>query len=182
MRPQKPFPADTTKRMEKLLTATDSLEEYRRIQSIYFRAKYSFNAAEIAHMVGLQLQTVRNLHSAYLKHGEQALHLKGKGGRYHFNLSVEEEKDFLALFAETGKRGDIVEVSCLHSAYEVKLGRTVSRSTIYRLLHRQGWRKLAPRGKHPDRDERMIERFKKTLAASSAKPEKQPIVDSYRYA
>jgi len=182
MRPKKLFPMGTAERMEKLLASTSSLDEYRRIQSIYFRSKYDFSALEIASMIGLQLQTVRNLHSAYLKDGENALYLKGKGGHYHFNLTPEAETQFLAAFDLAGERGDIVEVSQLHSAYEAKLGRKVPKSTIYRLLHRHGWRKLAPRGKHPENDGQAIKQFKKTSPGSSARPGGQPIADAWRYA
>ncbi|HEX2243797.1 MAG TPA: winged helix-turn-helix domain-containing protein [Gammaproteobacteria bacterium] len=117
-------------------------------------------------MAGLRLQTVRNIHSAYLKDGEEVLHLKGQGGRSHFNLTSEEEDRFLAAFEVDGELGDIVEVGRLHRAYEVKIGRKVPKSTIYRLLHRHGWRKLAPRGKHPESDEQAIGQFKKTSHGS----------------
>ena len=36
-------------------------------------------------MVGFDVGTVRNLHSAFLRDGEAALKLSGKGGRYHAN-------------------------------------------------------------------------------------------------
>ena len=76
MRPQKPFPVGTTERMKQLLMSTDSLSEYRRIQSIYLRAKYGYSAEQIADMVGLKRQTVCNLHAAYRKEGETALHVR----------------------------------------------------------------------------------------------------------
>jgi hypothetical protein len=44
MRPQKPFSVGTTERLEKLLALTSSVDEYRRIQSIYFRSRYGFSA------------------------------------------------------------------------------------------------------------------------------------------
>jgi transposase len=56
-------------------------------------------------------------------------------------------------------------VGRLHRTYEVKIGRKVPKSTIYRLLHRQGWRKLAPRGKHPEGNEQAIGQFKKLRTA-----------------
>lgn len=162
MRPQQPFPSGTTERMKQLLASSNSLSEYRRIQSIYFRAKYGYSAVQIAEMVGLKIQTIRNLHSAYLKEGESVLQLTGQGGRYRSNLSSEEEDALLAAFEVDGKLGDIVEVSQIHRAYEQRVGRSVPNSTVYRLLHRHGWRKLAPRGKHPKGNEALIERFKKT--------------------
>ena len=166
MRPQQPFPKGTTERMKQLLTSTHSLNEYRRIQSIYLRAKYGYSAVQIADMVGLKTQTIRNLHSAYLKEGESILQLPGQGGRHRSNLSSEEEAALLTAFEVDGQLGGIVEVSQIHRAYEQRVGRSVPNSTVYRLLHRHGWRKLAPRGKHPKGNEALIERFKKTSHVS----------------
>ena len=166
MRPQKPFPVGTTERMKQLLMSTDSLSEYRRIQSIYLRAKYGYSAEQIADMVGLKHQTVCNLHAAYRKEGEAALHVRGKGGRYRSNLGVEEEEALLAAFEVDGKLGNIVEVSHIQQVYEQHVGRPVANSTVYRLLHRHGWRKLAPRSRHPKGNEARMERFKKTFHGS----------------
>jgi transposase len=162
MRPQKPFPAGTTERMKQLLASAHSLSEYRRIQSIYFRAKYGYSAAQIADMVGLKIQTIRNLHAAYLKQGEAVLQLTGQGGRHRSNLSVQEEEALLRGFEVDGRLGDIVEVGQIQRAYEQRLGQSVANSTVYRLLHRHGWRKLAPRPQHPNGDEVRIKAFKKT--------------------
>ncbi len=163
MRPQSPFPDGTVERMKQLLGSTHSLDHYRRIQSIYLRAKYHFSAVEIADLVGLKTQTIRNLQAAYLQHGESALQSAGKGGRYHFNLSVAEEDRLLAAFEKDGKLGKIVQVRPLQQAYEQRVGHPLPRSTVYRLLHRHGWRKLAPRGRHPKGNITLIEGFKKTF-------------------
>ncbi len=42
MRPQKPFPSNAVDRMTVLLSSTRSINEYRRIQSVYLRAKYGY--------------------------------------------------------------------------------------------------------------------------------------------
>jgi transposase len=166
MRPQKSFPPETAERMERLLKSTESLDEYRRIQSIYLRSRYGFCAEQIAEWVGLQLQTIRNLHSAYLREGEAALYGKGRGGRRQALLSREAEDELLADFEVDGKLGAIVEVHRVQRAYEEKVGRAVAKSTVYRLLHRHGWRKLAPRPQHPNSNEARIEAFKKTSLGS----------------
>ena len=162
MRPQKPFPRETTERMVRLLESTETLDEYRRVQSIYLRSKYGFSAEQIAELVGLQLQTIRNLHSAYLREGEVVLHDKGRGGRRQALLSQEAEDELIAAIEVEGKLGAIVEVHRVQQAYEAKVGRTVAKSTVYRLLHRHGWRKLAPRPQHPNGNEARLEAFKKT--------------------
>ena len=83
MRPKKPFPSDTTERMETLLSSTSSIYEFKKIQAVYFRAKYDYNASQIAKMIGLKSQTVKNIHFAYLKDGESSLKSSNnpKGGR-----------------------------------------------------------------------------------------------------
>lgn len=166
MRPQKPFPPETTERMGRLLKSTKSLDEYRRIQSIYLRSKYGFCAEQIAEMVGLQLQTIRNLHSAYLREEEMALQGKGRGGRRQALLSPKAEDELIADFEVDGKLGTIVEVHRVQRTYEERVGRSVAKSTVYRLLHRHGWRKLAPRPQHPNGNEERIAAFKKTSPGS----------------
>jgi len=162
MRPQKPFPPGTTERMEQLLKTTRSLDEYRHLQGIYFRAKYGLDAERIADMVGLHVQTIRNLHSAYLRDGEAALHGQGAGGRRQALLSLEEEEALLAELEEAGQRGALLEVHRVQQAYAERVGKAVARSTVYRLLHRHGWHKLAPRPHHPQGNEAQIQGFKKT--------------------
>lgn len=166
MRPQKPFPPKTTERMGRLLESTQSIDQYRRIQSIYLRSKYGFCAEQVAEMVGLQLQTIRNLHSVYLREGEVALQGKGRGGRRQALLSPQAEDELIADFEVDGELGAIVEVHRVQQAYEQRVGRTVAKSTVYRLLHRHGWRKLAPRPQHPNGNEQRIVVFKKTSPGS----------------
>ena len=48
------------------------------------------------------------------------------------------------------------------AAYEKAIGHATSDSTVYNLLHRQGWRKLMPRPFHPKRDLAAQNAFKKT--------------------
>ena len=50
---------------------------------------WAFRRIQIADMVGFDVGTARNLHSAFLRDGEAALKLSGKGGRYHAYLTEE---------------------------------------------------------------------------------------------
>ena len=64
MRPKKPFLPETIERLETLLKSTRSIYEFKKIQTVYFRAKYDYSASQIAKMVRFKLQTVRNIHGA----------------------------------------------------------------------------------------------------------------------
>ena len=47
MRHKKQFPKGTTEKMEQLLKLNKDLNEYKRIQCIYFRAKFNYLARMI---------------------------------------------------------------------------------------------------------------------------------------
>lgn len=167
MRPLKSFPPNSAEFLENLLNSAQSVNEFKRIQSVYLRAKFGYNAKQIAQLTGLKLQTVRNLHCAYLKDGEACLKSsKKKNPRKNFYLTVKQEKAFLAHFEEDGKAGSILEISQIHIALQQKLQIEIPLSTTYRMLHRHGWRKLMPRPKHSKDNALAREKFKKTLEAS----------------
>jgi transposase len=141
MRPQKPFPLDTVEKMERLLESSVSVAEYRRIQSVYLRAKYGYDAEQIAEMVGLRLQTVRSIHSAFLRNGEASLRLSGKGGRRNFYLDDHSESAFLAELIKESE-SIYMRIETIHAAYCKKVGKEVALTTTHRMLHRHGWRKV----------------------------------------
>ena len=165
MRPKKPFPPETIECLEALLTETGSIYEFKKIQTVYFRAKYDYSASKIAQLVGLKLQTVKNIHSAYLKDGPTSLKSSNgsPGGRNISYLTEEQENVFLAEFELQGKQGKIREIARIHAALQQKVGIEIPLSTTYRMLHRHGWKKLVPRPKHPKSDKKAQEDFKKTL-------------------
>jgi transposase len=141
------FSETVATRMESLMAKATSMGELRRIQVIFFRARYGDTAQLVAHRTGLALQTVRNLHSAWRHKGEAALELKGKGGRFRENMTLEEECSLIERHRRQAEHGGILEISKIHRACEEALGRPQALSTTYRMLHRHGWRKIG-RPKH----------------------------------
>jgi transposase len=120
-------------------------------------------AEEIALHTGTSATTVHRVISLYNRLGPTALETPGKGGRRHQYLTLAEEKAFLSPFFVQAERGEIATVTQIQHAYEAKVGHSVDESTIYRLLHRHGWRKLMPRPRHPQADPQVQEQFKKTF-------------------
>ena len=173
MRPKTKLPEGTLTRMLELSKRATNAAELRRIQCIIFRVRDDMDALQIAQTVGLHASTVRNIHSAFLREGDAALKLKPKGGRYHENLPVKEEKAFLIPFLKAAEQGGILEIGPIKRVYEKKLGRKVPASTIYRLLHRHGWRKIVPRPTHPKSDKQTMECFKKNSRSLSKRPIKK---------
>lgn len=156
-----PFPSDTAESLQSLLKNAKTKLEYQRVLCIWLRAAFHCYSSQIAHAIGWHQSTVKKLHAEYLKHGESVLKIKGRGGRYRENMSYEEEKGILSSFLKRSQDGGILVVSEIKSIYERKIGHAVPKSTIYRMLSRHGWRKIAPGHRHPKVDEKAQEEFKK---------------------
>ena len=161
MRPKIPFPDGTAEEMQSLLGGTQDLNSYKRVQCIYFRAKFDYSADLITKITGYKLQTVRNIHSAFLKYGSQSLEINKKGGRNNELLTITEEKKLIDKFEDKAKEGGIIEIREIHEAYEKIAGKRVSKSTTYRMLDRNNWRKITPRPTHPKSSVEVMENFKK---------------------
>lgn len=162
VRPKSKFPKGTASKAERLLSTTKDLQEYKRLQCIYFRAKNDYSAKEIADLTGYSEQTVRDIHSLFLKGGFKALKIKEKGGRYNTVLTEKEEKELIDQFEKESQKGGIVEVSKIHEAIKEKAGKNIAKSTTYRILDRHNWRKITPRPSHPKSSIKDADRFKKT--------------------
>lgn len=120
---------------------------------------------EIALHTAVSTATVYQMISTYNHLGPAAPETPGKGGRRHQYLTPEEVEQFLTPFFAQAEHGKIATVAQIHCAFEERGGHPVDDSTIYRLLHRHGWRKCIPRPKHPKTDPHTQEQFTSTFAA-----------------
>ncbi len=162
MRTYRPLPYDAKERVSALLGQTKTKADFQRVLCVWLRIALDLTTDKIAMAIGWKRESVRQIHSNYLKHGETALIGTGRGGRYRQNLTVEEEDQLLAPFFAKAASGGILVANEVKAAYEERVGRAVPKSTVYRMLARHGWRKIAPRRKHPEADEEKREAFKKT--------------------
>lgn len=136
--------------------------EYQRIQCVLIRATLGCSASKIACLLGWSTATVHVIHSRWAKEGEAIFDLKPKGGRMHQYLTPEEEEDFLRPFLAKAGVGGMLNAMEIKAAFEARVGKTVAKTTIYRLLDRSGWRKIVPRPRHPKSDPAAQAAFKKT--------------------
>jgi len=120
-------------------------------------------AGEIALHTGLAEQTVHKLISQYNRLGPEVVEGPGKGGRRRSYLSLEQESAFLEPFKQKALTGQIATAGEIKDALEKHLGHNVHKSTVYRLLKRHGWRKVAPRPFHIEAKKEEQEAFKKNF-------------------
>lgn len=152
----------TIDRLAERLKVAHRRSEFQRIQCILIRATLGSSATEIARLLGWSVATVHMIHSRYSREGDALFDLKSKGGRHNQHLTLEEEVEFLAPFLAPAAKGGVLVVSEVHAAYEIRIGKKVPASTVYRLLARHDWRKIVPRPQHPKSDPAAQAAFKKT--------------------
>ena len=130
-------------------TITDKKVD-RRLHAVQLRGEGMTNR-EIAEKLDTSDKMVSQWVSAYINNGGiKALLPKERIGM-HRNLSFEEEKEFLSAYIKKSEAGQIIDLNELKAAYIEKVGHSIGGSQIYRVLERQGWRKVMPRSKHPQK-------------------------------
>jgi transposase len=159
---------ETVQALTTRLKQAQTIAEFQRVQCVLMRVALGSSAAQIAQVLGWATATVHVLHSRWAKEGDSLFDLKGKGGRKHQHLSEAQESELLAGFTQPAGTGGLLKVATVRRAFEHQVGKAVAHSTVYRLLKRHGWRKVAPRPRHPKADVAAQGAFKKSSAGSSA--------------
>lgn len=151
---------------EELLAWVQDAEDkgsYQKRLAVWLTHVGPFHAETVARLLGVSKQAVWLWLGQYNHKGPSGLNRMGRGGRRWGFLTPEEEADLLAEFFERASRGEVVTALHLYQDVCLRVGREVSMAYVYKLLHRNGWRKLAPRPHHPKADADAQEAFKKNF-------------------
>ena len=156
------FSEALVQRAEVLIANGTTSREVKAGLSVMLATKVGLADAEIAELLGVGTATLSRLRSEVREvAGGQSHEQRPWGGRRHETLSVEEEAGFLAPWVDKAAQGGVLVVPPLQVALEERVGHPVAKSTVYRMLARHGWRKIAPDNAHPKRDADAQEAFKK---------------------
>ena len=162
MKAKQEFTEEQKREVAAALKSTRNKEEYQRVQAVWLRMTLNLRAADIAEVLGLHIGSVWRIHARFFREGSCIFTDKPHGGRYRENLTAAEEKKLLSPFVKNASESGVLVVSGIKKAYEKVIGHKVPKSTVYRMLERNGWRKLVPRPNHPDADSEAQTDFKKT--------------------
>lgn len=69
-------------------------------------------------------------------------------------MPLNREEQIIVKFARQVRRGRSLDVNGLRQAYELSAGKSVSLSTIYRLIARHGLRRFLPEARRSKRHDR----------------------------
>jgi transposase len=154
--------ATVVKAAEGVARTTGDARELRRAQAVLLPAVYGLTIADSARVIGRSKASVMRLRAEFRQQVEQPQRPRPQwGGRRRQHMTLEQETAFLAPFLEPARQAGILVVAPIKTAYEQAIGRKVPDSTVYRLLARHGWRKIAPRPHHPKASPERREAWKK---------------------
>lgn len=145
------------------LVKARTVEQMREAQSVILLLEHGLSMAQVAAILGISRGWSCKLRRRFIRSVGQPLPMKQtRGGRRRENMTFEEEVEFLAPFFDKAARCGILVVGEIRQAIDARLGRTTALASTYNLLHRHGWRKLAPDKRNPKSDPEAQETFKKT--------------------
>ena len=85
--------------------------------------------------------------------------------RNRANTNLARERQILDEVLPDAATGGVVIIPRIKPVIEAKLGKTLALSSVYRMLARHGWRKLAPDTHHPQGDPEAREDWEKNSPA-----------------
>lgn len=160
------FSENEIARIESARKANKDKRAEARLKALELRAKGE-KSEEVAKETGFHPAYITTLVRKYREGGLEAIAGNHYGGNRR-NMSIEKEAEILAPFKERAEKGEMVEISEIKAAYQAEVDHPIGNSQIYFVLHRQNWRKVMPRSKHPKKaSEEVIEISKKLTPKSS---------------
>lgn len=156
-----------------VLETARNVDELKMAQAVVLPLELGLTLRQTAAAIGVSPGWVCRLRRRFerIVRGEESPK-QPRGGRRRELLTPEQEAAFLAPYLEEAKAGGVLVVPPIQAALESHLGRPVALSTVYRMLHRQGWRKLAPDKRHPKADPVAQEEWKKNSPRPSPRSSK----------
>jgi hypothetical protein len=151
-----------------------TVAQLRQAQAMVLPLRFEMSLAQTAEVTGLSIGWVSKQRNRFIQGkavGDNTVPARG-GGRRRQNFTLEEEAAVLNPFLEQARQGGILVVGQIKHHLEEALGRPMSLSSLYTLLHLHDWRKLAPDKRHPQSDPVAQEEWKKNSSKRSKTPVK----------
>jgi transposase len=151
----------TEQAMQAIANAS-TVEQLRQAQAVILPVLFAMSLEQTAQITGLSVSWVSKQRNRFIQGkpvGDASV--PARGGRRRENFTPEEEAALLEPFLEQAKKGGVLVIGQIKPHIDAALGRSVSLSSVYALLHRHNWRKLAPDKRHPKSDPIAQEEWKK---------------------
>jgi transposase len=145
-----------------LLKAAKSADDLRLAQAVLLPL-LGWSLEQTAECIGRSVGATCTMRTRFARvvSGQQAAPRSKTDLRNRAKATLDNETQALDRVMSTANVGGIVIIPRLHEDIQAALGKKVALSTVYRMLSRHGWRKLAPDTRHPQGDPQLREEWKK---------------------
>jgi transposase len=157
------IPTDVLERAEAIVSHMDIVAQ--ESIAIVLAGKLGLALENIADVLGKCRASVVNLKRSFAKRCQQEnMNIKDRrGGRRHELLSEAEETEILAKWASSAEKGELVCAARIAADISEKVGHKIAKQSVYNILARHGWRKVAPDTVHPKNDPEKVKDWEKKL-------------------
>ncbi|MBF0567223.1 MAG: winged helix-turn-helix domain-containing protein [Nitrospirae bacterium] len=145
------------------LRTAKTADELRVAQAVVLPLELGLSLEQTSKAIGRSVGVTCNLRMRYCRVlcGQREAARTKRSLRNRANASLEREAQILDEVLTGAMQGGVVIVPPLKKVVEEKLGKTIALSTLYRMLARNGWRKLAPDTVHHKGDAAIQDDWKK---------------------
>jgi len=148
---------------KELLHSAKTADELRQAQAVLLPLALGLSMQQTAQAIGRSVGRTCTLRTRFLaiREGRRTVPRSKHDLRNRATVSLEEEARILEQVLTDATEGQVVVVPQIKPLIDERLGTKLSLSSIYRMLYRHGWRKLAPDTTHPQGDAQAREDWKK---------------------
>lgn len=154
-----------------LLRTAKTAEQLRLAQAVLLPLELGLSVQQTALAIGRSVGATCTMRTRFLavREGRRAAPRSKRDLRNRATASLQLEQRVLDEVLGGAADGQVLVVPQLKPLIEQRLGKTLALSSVYRMLARHGWRKLAPDTQHPDGDPQAREDWKKNFPARWSK-------------
>ena len=148
----------------KLLKAARTADDLRLAQSVLLPLELGLSIEQTAVAIGRSSGATCTMRTRFAKvaAGEMDAPRSKRQLRNRAKANLERERQILDEVLPNAVTTGVIVIPRVKSAIEAKLGKTLALCSVYRMLARHGWRKLAPDTHHPQGDPQARQEWKKT--------------------
>lgn len=148
---------------QELLKSARTADDVRRAQSVLLPLTLGLTIEQTAKAIGRSVGVTCTMRTRFAKVASGALPAprRKQDLRNRAKAELSREREILDEVLADAMDGGIVVIPRVKPDIEAKLGETLSLSSLYRMLARHGWRKLAPDTRHPQGNPAAREAWKK---------------------
>ena len=154
---------------KELPRAAKTSDELRQAQAVLLPLELGLSIQQTAAIIGRGATCTMRTRFMAVREGRRPAPRRKGDLRNHAKASLEQEAGALDEVMVGANEGQILVIPQLKPLIEQRLGQTMALSTVYRMLARHGWRKLAPDTRHSKGDPLVREDWKKNSPARWSK-------------